>query len=131
MNALSPLTVRRNARGRLLPGARLNPGGRPISGVTEIRARFSRRLPEIFDRLMEMAMDNSQPPLVQLAAIRLALDHLIGRPQISIDTVRTTVSIGELYRNAMIRVGQASKGADGAMADGTSINGSVGAASDY
>jgi hypothetical protein len=99
--------VRRNARGHLLPGARLNPGGRPISGVTEIRARFSRRLPEIFDALVEMATDNSRPPMVQLAAIRLALDHLTGRQQISIDTVRTTVNIGELYRAAMIRAGQA------------------------
>jgi len=76
-------------------------------------------------------MDNSLPPAAQLGAIRVALDYLLGRPAISIDTVRTTVNIGELYRNAMIRVGQASKGADGAMADGTSINGSVGAASDY
>jgi hypothetical protein len=104
MNALnSPPTVRRNARGRLLPGSRLNAGGRPISAITELRARYSRRLPEIFDRLVEMAMDNSQPGLVQLAAIRLALDHLIGRPQISIDAIHARVDIGELYRRAMVR----------------------------
>jgi hypothetical protein len=102
MNALN--SVRRNARGRLLPGARLNPGGRPISGVTEIRARFSRRLPEIFDRLMEMATDNSQPGLVQLAAIRLALDHLVGRPAISIDAVTTKFDFGAAYLEALRRV---------------------------
>jgi hypothetical protein len=99
----SPMTVRRNARGHLLPGARLNPGGRPISAVTEIRARYSRRLPEIFDGLMKMAMDDSLPPAAQLGAIRVALDYLLGRPAISIDTVHTTVSIGELYRRAMAR----------------------------
>jgi hypothetical protein len=98
--------------------------------VTEIRARFSRRLPEIFDRLIEMAMDNSQPPMAQLAAIRLALDHLIGRPQISVDTVTTRINVAELYRDAMIRAGQALKGADGAIDGGNSINGGVGVARD-
>jgi hypothetical protein len=117
-----------------MKGYTANPGGRPLSGVTEIRARFSRRLPEIFDRLMDMAMDNSQPPLVQLGAIRLALDHLIGRPQISIDTVTTRISVAELYRNAMVHAGQALKRADGAADGGNSgnstINGSGGAASE-
>jgi hypothetical protein len=109
--------VRRNARGHLLPGARLNPGGRPVSAVTELRARYSRRVPEVFDRLMEMATDNSQPPMVQLAAIRLALDHLLGRPQISVDTVTTRINVAELYRNAMIRA-NAGRGA-------SEINGSA------
>jgi hypothetical protein len=71
--------VRRRPNGTLLPGFTANPGGRP----TSLRARYSRRVPEIFEALMEMATDNSQPPMVQSAAIRLALDHLIGKPQIS------------------------------------------------
>ena len=118
MNALNSPTVRRNARGRLLPGARLNPGGRPVSGVTEIRARFSQRLPEIFGRLMEMAMDNSQPPLAQLAAIRLVLDYLLGRPQVTVEATSVNVNIAELYRAAMIRA-NAGRGA-------SEINGTAG-----
>jgi len=133
MNALSPPI--RNARGRLLPGARLNPGGRPISGVTEIRARFSRRLPEIFDRLMEMAMDNSQPPMVQLAAIRLALDHLVGRPAVTITATHTSVSVADLYKNAMAKISRensphiASEQAVEGKAD-EAAGGNTGAASD-
>jgi hypothetical protein len=128
MNALSPPTVRRNARGRLLPGARLNPGGRPISGVSEIRARYSRRVPEIFDALVEMATDNSQPPMVQLAAIRLALDHLLGKPPVAIDTTvaKVDVTVAELYHSALRRAGL------GQTIDGgnSTINGGANAASD-
>ena len=137
MNALSPPI--RNARGRLLPGARLNPGGRPISGVTEIRARFSRRLPEIFDRLVEMAMDSSLPPAAQLGAIRLALDHLIGRPQISIDAVTTKFDFGAAYLQALRRVnsevvegqaGTVGQTPDGGNSGNSTISGGATAASD-
>jgi hypothetical protein len=41
--------------------------------------------------------------MVQLAAIRLALDHLVGRPQVTIDATHTSVSVSELYKAAMIR----------------------------
>ena len=96
---------RRDANGRLLPGqTSLNPGGRPISAVTELRARYSARLPAIFDELMEMAMDSSLPPAAQLGAIRVALDHLIGRPQISIDAVTTKFDFGAAYLEALRRV---------------------------
>jgi hypothetical protein len=114
-----------------MKGFTANPGGRPLSAVTELRAQYSRRVPEIFGALMKMAMDNSQPPLVQLAAIRLALDHLIGRPAISIDTVTTEADVAarvrSLYIAAMRKAGEANevgKTIDG----GNSINGGVGAA---
>jgi hypothetical protein len=117
-----------------MKGFTANPGGRPLSAVTELRARYSRRVPAIFDELMKMATDNSQPPMVQLAAIRLALEYLLGRPAISIDAVHTKVDIGQtvrdMYKNAMIRAGQALKHADGATDGGNSINGSVDAASE-
>jgi hypothetical protein len=41
--------------------------------------------------------------MVRLAAIRLALDHLIGKPQISIDAVTTKVDVGALYLEALKR----------------------------
>ena len=111
------LAPTRRPNGTMLPGHTANRGGRP-SGLTEMRARYSRRLPAVFGRLMEMATDNSQPPMVQLAAIRLALDHLISRPQISVDTVTTRINVAELYRNAMIRA-NAGRGA-------SEINGTAG-----
>jgi hypothetical protein len=86
-----------------MPGFTANPGGRP----TSLRARYSRRVPEIFEALMKMAMDNTQPPMVQLAAIRLALDHLIGRPAVTITATHTSVSIAELYKNAMAKISRA------------------------
>jgi hypothetical protein len=86
-----------------MPGYTANPGGRPKTAIDELRARYSPRLPEFFDRLVELATNNSQPPMVQLAAIRLALDHLIGKPQISIDAVTTKVDIGAMYLAAMKR----------------------------
>jgi len=99
--------VRRNARGHLLPGARLNPGGRPVSAVTEIRARYSRRLPAIFDELMKMAMDSSLPPAAQLGAIRVALDYLLGRPEVMVTATHTSVSVADLYKAAMIKASRA------------------------
>jgi hypothetical protein len=113
-----------------MKGFTANPGGRPLSAVTELRARYSRRVPEIFGALVEMAMDNSLPPAAQLGAVRLSLEYLLGRPAISVDTVRTTVNFGELYRLGMIRAGQAFKRADGATEGGNLINGSAGTAGD-
>src|SRR6516225_8346323 len=98
--------VRRAANGRLLSGASLNPGGRPVSAVAELRARYSRRLPELFDDLLEMAT-NSPNPMVRLAAIRLALEHLVGKPVVAIDAVHTKLDVeqyvGQLYLSALRR----------------------------
>ena len=115
--------IRRGLRGRLrsgnAPATRVGGGRLAIppprspeargdwsdpSAVTELRARYSARLPAIFDELMEMAMDSSLPPAAQLGAIRLALDHLIGRPQISIDAVTTKFDFGAAYIEALRRV---------------------------
>jgi hypothetical protein len=46
---------------------------------------------------------------VQIAAISELLDRLLGRPQIIIEATHTSVSVAELYKNAMIRAGQAFK----------------------
>jgi len=125
--------VRRRPNGTLLPGFTANAGGRPRSA--DLRARFSRRLPEIFDRLMEMAMDNSQPPLVQLAAVRLALDHLAGRPAVTTTPTHTSVSVADLYKNAMAKISRensphiASEQAVEGKAD-EAAGGNTGAASD-
>jgi hypothetical protein len=79
-----------------------NPGGRPVSAAAELRARYSRRLPELFDDLLEMAT-NSQNPMVRLGAIRLALDHLLGRPQVTIDAQVAKFDVGAAYLQALRR----------------------------
>jgi hypothetical protein len=111
-----------------MPGFSGNLGGRPKTQISAIRERYSRRLPEVFGRLMEMATDNSQPPMVQLAAIRLALDHLLGKPPVAIDTTlaKVDVTIAELYHSALRRAGL------GQTIDGgnSTINGGASAASD-
>jgi hypothetical protein len=84
------------------------------------------RLPELMDGLFLLTGPNN-PPMVQIAAIRELLDRLLGKPQVTVEAHHTSVSVAELYKNAMIRAGQAFKCADGAT-DG--INGSASAASD-
>jgi hypothetical protein len=118
---MSALTRRPN--GTMRKGFSGNPGGRPAISIASLRERFSPRLPEIFGALVEMATDKSLPPMAQLAAIRLVLDHLIGRPQISIDAVHTSVNIPELYHSALRRA----YGMDQTI---NSINASGGAISD-
>jgi hypothetical protein len=72
---------------------------------------------------------NSQNEMVRLAAIRLALDHLVGRPAAAIDEGHTKLDVGQyvgqLYLSALRRAG-VSQTTDG----GNSINGHVDAASD-
>jgi hypothetical protein len=92
--------VRRDANGRLLSGASLNPGGRPVSAITELRARYLPRLDELMEELMELAT-NSQNEMVRLGAIREILDRLLGRAAISVDTTVTKMDIGERYRQAL------------------------------
>jgi hypothetical protein len=82
-------------------------------------------VPEIFDALLEMAT-NSPNEMVRLAAIRLALDHLVGKPVVAIDAVHTKLDVGQLYLDALRRANGVGQTIDG----GNSINGSVGAASD-
>jgi hypothetical protein len=104
--------VRRDANGRLLSGVSLNPGGRPVSAITELRAKYLPRLDELMEELMELAT-NSQNEMVRLAAIRLVLDHLVGRPAVSVDTTVTKMDLGELYRQALIRANSPAVGGNG------------------
>jgi hypothetical protein len=93
-----------------MPGFTGNAGGRPLNAA--IRQKYMHRLPGLFDDLLEMAT-NSPNPMVRLGAIRLALDHLLGRPAISVDTTVTKMDIrdvGELYRQALIRANQPAGG---------------------
>jgi hypothetical protein len=58
------------------------------------------------ENLFELAT-HSPNEMVRLASIRLALDHLLGRPAVSVDTTVTKMdlseAIGEAYRRSLIR----------------------------
>jgi hypothetical protein len=66
-----------------MKGFTANPGGRPISAVTELRARYSHRLPELMDNLF-LLTGPDYPAMVRIAATREIFDRLIGRPQVMI-----------------------------------------------
>jgi hypothetical protein len=99
MNA--PPTVQRNARGHLLPGARLNPGGRPVTAIEELRAKYGRRLPELFENLFSLTRsDNEQ---ICLQATRELLDRLIGRPTQTIESQDARIDVAAMYLAALQR----------------------------
>jgi len=54
-----------------------------------------------------MAMDSSLPPAAQLGAIRVALDYLLGRPEVMVTATHTSVSVADLYKAAMIKASRA------------------------
>jgi hypothetical protein len=79
MTDMNGVTVKRNAGGQLLPGSRLNPGGRPRA--THLR----------------------------LAAIREYYDRIAGKPSVAVDTTVTNdigANIGALYLQAVQAVNQ-------------------------
>jgi hypothetical protein len=104
MNA--PTVVSRDGLGRILPGNSGNPAGRPKGAISEFRAFFDPRMPEVAETLL--ALMRSPNEATRLAACREILDRLIGRPQaqVNIDAVTTRVDVAELYRRAMVRANE-------------------------
>jgi hypothetical protein len=104
----------RHRNGQLIGGQpSLNAGGRPRNEITSLREKYAHQLPILFDRLFWIAT-HATSERVQIAAISELLDRLLGKPQIIVEATHTSVSVAELYKNAMIRAGQAFKCADGA-----------------
>ena len=85
-----------------MPGFTANAGGRPRSVIEELKSKYLRRLPELFENLFRLAAPNT-PPMVQIAATKELLDRLIGKPQVTIDAVTTKVDVAQLYLQAMRR----------------------------
>jgi hypothetical protein len=95
-----PVVATRRPNGTLLPGhANLNPGGRPRNAIEELRAKYSHRLPELFEGLFQLT--NSQNEQIQLQAIREILDRLIGKPVAVVESTHTRVDIAALYLQAL------------------------------
>ena len=107
MNAPVP----RRPNGTIMPGFTANAGGRPRSVIEELKSKYLRRLPELFENLFRLAAPNN-PPMVQIAATKEILDRLIGKPQVTIDAVTTKVDVAGLYLAAMKRINSETQSAD-------------------
>jgi hypothetical protein len=108
MSALTTLRQRR-PDGTLLPGQpAINPGGRPVTAIQELRAKYLPRLDEFMDALVELT--HSRNEMTRLAAIRELLDRLLGKPAVFVDAVHTKLDVeqyvGQLYLDALRRLNQ-------------------------
>jgi hypothetical protein len=99
----TPIIARR-PNGTVVPGARLNPGGRPRSTIEEVRARLLPRLPEYLEALDKLT--RSKHEATQLAAIREILDRLLGKPAVFVDSTTTKIDIASLYLQALKHVNE-------------------------
>jgi hypothetical protein len=91
--------IARRANGTVLPGTILNAGGRPKTAIEELRARYLPRLPEFFNRFIELS--KSENETTRLSAIREILDRLLGKPAVFVDATHTKVDIPSLYLQAL------------------------------
>jgi len=89
---MSNALAKRDAHGHLLPGSRLNPGGRPRGVIEAVRERLGPHTPEFVDALVELARSPNEA--TRLAAIREAFDRLNGQPAVTVDTTDSKLDIG-------------------------------------
>jgi hypothetical protein len=106
---MSDAPVKRDACGHLLPGSRLNPGGRPRGIIEDVRERLGPYTPEFCAALVELVRSPNEA--TRLAAIREAFDRLLGKPPVAVDATVAKVDIGALYLTAMQRANQHHKAA--------------------
>jgi hypothetical protein len=91
-HAMNDMTVKRNAHGQLLPGARLNPGGRPSATIEALREQLIPYMPESVEALVELM--RSPDGHLRLAAIHEYYNRIAGKPPVAVDTT-VTKDIGE------------------------------------
>jgi hypothetical protein len=96
---MSNAPVKRDAHGHLLPGSRLNPGGRPRGVIEEVRERLGPHTAEFCTALVELVRSPNEA--TRLAAVREFFDRLVGKPPVAVDTTVTKVDIGALYLQAL------------------------------
>ena len=93
--------VRRAPNGHLLPGASLNPGGRPRTAIETARAQLMPQLPLFLERLAELTQSSNET--IRLQALREIFDRLLGRSAVFVDTTHTRVDVGAMYLAALKR----------------------------
>jgi hypothetical protein len=96
--------VTRDARGRLLPGASLNPGGRPAT-LEPVRALLRQHTEQFVTALVDLL--SSKDDSVRLAAVKEYFDRLCGKPvavteaAVRTQSVDLTAAIREMYLKAV------------------------------
>jgi hypothetical protein len=96
---MSTPAVRRGAGGHWLPGAGSpNPGGRS-SALAEVRALLRPNAKLYVDRLNELV--RHPDPDVALPALREALDRLLGKAVVAVESDVRTLDMGALYLEAL------------------------------
>jgi hypothetical protein len=102
---MSNALVKRDACGRLLPGSRLNPGGRPGGVIEDVRERLGPYTPEFVAALVDLMRSPNEA--TRLAAIREFFDRLLGKPPVAVAVNNTAEhDIRELYLRAVILANQ-------------------------
>jgi hypothetical protein len=103
---MSNAFVKRDANGHLLPGSRLNPGGRPRGVIEDVRERLGPYSPEFVTALVELVRSPNEA--TRLAAIREFFDRLLGKPPVAV-AVNNAVEhdIQQLYLTAVMAANQA------------------------
>ena len=97
---MSNALVKRDACGHLLPGSRLNPGGRPRGVIEDVRERLRPYTPEFVAALVELVRSPNEA--IRLAAIREAFDRLLGKPPVAVAVDNSVEhSIQQLYLTAL------------------------------
>jgi hypothetical protein len=101
MNA--PVSIR-DARGRILPGHSLNPGGERKSPLADLRRQYEGRLPALMEKLFQLS--RSKKENIRLAAIKEILDRVCGKAVALIESRHQGIDVGEAYLAALIRCNQ-------------------------
>jgi hypothetical protein len=99
---MSNALVTRDAHGHLLPGSRLNPGGRPRGVIEDVRERLGPYTPEFVAALVELVRSPNEE--TRLVAIREFFDRLLGKPAVApvaVDNSAVELSIQQLYLTAV------------------------------
>jgi hypothetical protein len=99
MSDMNGMTIQRDTCGRLLPGSRLNPGGRPRATIEDHRERLLPYMAESVEALVDLM--RSPNGTLRLAAIHEYYDRLLGKPPVAVDTTVAKFDIGQLYLEAV------------------------------
>jgi hypothetical protein len=111
-----PVLVKRDERGRVLPGFTANPSGRP-KVVAEARDMFREQGPAAFRKACEL-MEHSDPRIALAAAVEI-MNRADGKPAVTVDTTVHKLDLNKLYLQAV----QAANGiVDVTPADAPSLN---------
>lgn len=92
---LKKQVIKRDDKGRLLPGSILNPAGKPPS-IYEIKSEIAHRtkdLNKLLDFIVGVVEDEKEKTNVKLKCAELLMAYALGRPQQLIDVQEKSINI--------------------------------------